>query len=88
MAAFALRGLQSLADDDETPMACGACGGDHNNVGKVARDDLEPDIDNGRYCLVECRWCTGGRMTPKQRERWARHKDRLRESGVRRKVDR
>ena len=85
MAALALVGLHSLVDDDETPLACSACGGDHANVGKVARADLEPDI-NGRYCHVECRWCTGGRMTPQQRKRWARHKDWVHESGVRRKV--
>lgn len=85
--ALALVGLHSIADEDETPMACGACGGDHANVGRLAREDMEPDVDNGRYCHVECRWCVGGRMTPRQRERWLRHKDRVRESGVRRKVN-
>lgn len=70
-----------LADEDATPLACGACGGDYKH------GDIDDGDGSGAYSVIECRYCTHGQQSPSQRYRWENHKKRVRESGVRRRVD-
>ncbi len=65
-------------DDDATPIACAACGGEYR------RDHGSGAGSSHR--VIECRWCDIGRQSPRQRERWERHKNRVSQSGLRRKV--
>lgn len=80
-AARLFRIVPPLSDEDATPLACGACGGDYKHA-DIDEEESEP----GTYCVVECRYCTHGQQTPSQRYRWENHKRRVHESGVRRKV--
>lgn len=72
-----------VSDEDATPLACGACGGDYRNA-----DIDEEEYQGATYAVIECRWCTIGRQSPSQRHRWDQHKRRVKDSGIRRRLDR